>query len=161
MSRGLAALRPGDGVLVDGPMGFFTLDDWSDPGELARPRLLVASGVGIAGFRSMVASHPGLDYLLVHGVRCATELYGRPDFAADRHLACLSRETRAGTFAGRIGAWLDTGQADSTLAKTWGADWACRAECWLAGSSEMIHDVYDQVRSRGVSPAQIRTEVFF
>jgi ferredoxin-NADP reductase len=200
VSRGLAACRAGDTVLADGPCGFFTLDEWGGPppappaGTAARPplpppqagqpRLFLASGVAVAAFRSMVRTWPGLDCLLVHGVRCAAELYGWADFAPQRRLACLSGPDAAAgagggqpAWPGRLSAWLDslaTGGSSAAAAsgpaplpglpdpvRLWGAGWPGRADCWLAGNSDMIHDAWDRLASLGVSPERIHTESFF
>lgn len=185
VSRALGALTPGAAVELEGPFGFFTLDDseladarpmaWGGDGPAgAAPLLLLATGVGIAPFHSLVTSFPELDYLLLHGVRCAAEQYSRGDFAPGRRIACLSGpeawapEDRAGqaahqatnaVFDGRVTAWLRGKQDD--LARRWGADWAERALCLLAGNSDMVHDAWDILADAGVTASRIRTEIFF
>jgi ferredoxin-NADP reductase len=168
VSRALARLKPGDGVEAEGPFGAFTLDeaeltDARCPDARA-PLLLAATGVGIAPLHSFVKSHPDLDYLALHGVRCAAEIYDRADFATERHIACLSgpgeaAATEPGIHAGRLTDWLRAGGPE--LAGRWGLDWADRALCLLAGNADMVHEAWAILAGAGVAPDRIRTETFF
>ena len=161
VSRALAAVQAGDWVQTEGPFGVFTLEETGRPHTV--PQLFVASGVAIAPFHAMIRSME-LDYLVLHGVRCATELYDRTDFAADRHLACVSG--MGAGFTGRVSDCLrqragKEGSACGEIGRRWGSDWAQQLTCWLAGNSGMVHDVFDILVSAGVAPASIRTEIFF
>lgn len=69
----LAALQTGAAIDFSGPHGSFVL---RDP---ARPALIVATGTGLAPFRSMLLSHPTWRPRLLHGVRYARELYYRAE----------------------------------------------------------------------------------
>jgi ferredoxin-NADP reductase len=175
VSRALAGLRPGDGVEAEGPFGSFCLDGEelaaACPGRARdshhgapAPLLLAATGVGIAPLHSLVKSHPDLDYLALHGVRCAAEIYDRADFAMERHIACLSAPgeaaaTEPGIHAGRLTDWLRAGGPE--LARRWGLDWADRALCLLAGNADMVHEAWAILAGAGVAPDRIRTETFF
>jgi NAD(P)H-flavin reductase len=80
VSTRLGALKPGDGVAVDGPFGFFTIDeDWRD-----HRYVFVATGTGISPFHDFVRSYPGnrLHAAPRHPFVCRTlrgrDLRGRP-----------------------------------------------------------------------------------
>ncbi|HZQ60322.1 MAG TPA: FAD-dependent oxidoreductase [Casimicrobiaceae bacterium] len=98
--RELAALPEGSAVSIAGPSGDLVLDD--DP----RPVVLVAGGIGITPFRSMLrdAAHraSGRDITLIYGNRtpqaCAfmTELDGlRARLAGLRVVHCMSEPEQA------------------------------------------------------------------
>jgi ferredoxin-NADP reductase len=76
----LFAMQPGDSVETSAPLGFFTV---RDP---ARRALFIATGTGIAPFRSMAQgylSHPHANQLtLLFGVRHEGTIYYRDDFEA-------------------------------------------------------------------------------
>ncbi|MGA2213028.1 MAG: FAD-binding oxidoreductase [Bryobacteraceae bacterium] len=76
----LFALQPGDSVEISAPLGFFVV---RDP---ARDALFIATGTGIAPFRSMAPgylSHPHARQLtLLFGVRHESTIYYRADFEA-------------------------------------------------------------------------------
>ncbi len=144
-SRALRACRPGDRVEVAGPFGEFTLP--RDAG--ARPKILfVSNGVGIAPFRSLVRSHAGLDFRLLHGVRRLADRYDMIDYAADRYVSCVTAEA-GGSFRGRVTDYLRAHVVDPS------------ARCYLCGSTAMIDEAYDVLRARGVPSDNLLTEVFF
>ncbi|HET7838311.1 MAG TPA: FAD-binding oxidoreductase [Rectinemataceae bacterium] len=105
LSPALAALPIGGEMGFSGPRGFFFIRGSS------RPRVLVATGTGVAPFRSMAET--GLvGYTLLHGVREAGELFYRDRLepGAARYVPCLSAgpgQAVAGGFAGRVGAWVE------------------------------------------------------
>ena len=145
VSRWLKNLQAGDRVVVEGPVGYFTLDE-----EEARRRrfLFVASGTGVAPFHSMVTSWPELDYRLVHGVRYRTEAYGRSRFERGRYVLCTSRD-RSGDFQGRVTDFLKREAVEpDTL-------------CYLCGNARMIDAVHDLLEAQGVAADNIRAEVYF
>ena len=93
----------GDTLQATGPMGLFTLK----PDDANQRYLLIATGTGVASYRSMLpeldrllAARPELSIVLMHGARSPAELLFADEFAdfARRHgarfryLACLSRE---------------------------------------------------------------------
>ena len=151
VSKRLRRLSPGSALICEGPFGFFTLGE-----EPARTRLLwVATGTGIAPFHSFAASYSGLDYLLLHGIRAATERYEQRAYSSRRYLACISRESEDGgggagdEFGGRVTAYL---QAHPAAAGT---------RCYLCGNSEMIFEVFDLLKRQGIPTADIAAEVYF
>lgn len=144
-SRFLTHLKPGSQLLIEGPSGFFVLDEAIRNGQ---PVLFVATGTGISPFRSFVESYPGLNYMLLHGVHFADEAYGKDAFNPTRYCLCTSREEK-GDYFGRVTYYLkEYPVAAGTI-------------CYLCGNSEMIEEVTGILEGYGVPPEHIRTEVFF
>jgi ferredoxin--NADP+ reductase/benzoate/toluate 1,2-dioxygenase reductase subunit len=144
VSNQLHQLVPGSLLDVDGPFGSFTLD----PEHLGRKFLFVATGTGISPFHSMAGSYPGLDFLLLHGVRTREEAYEKEWFAPERYILCTSRDA-SGDFHGRVTGYLRDNLPDMyTLV-------------YLCGNCDMIYEVYDLLTSRGFPAGNIKTEVYF
>ena len=144
-SRYLKHLIPGSELAVEGPRGFFVLDEKALDGH---PLLFVASGTGISPFHSFVQSYTNLNYQVLHGVHFADEAYGRADFNPDRYLLCTSREDK-GDYFGRVSYYLKKHKVDQGLI------------CYLCGNSDMIEEVTNILEGFGILPENIRTEVFF
>ena len=77
-SRFLRHLTVGSKLFIEGPRGFFILDEEVMKGH---PVLFLASGTGISPFHSFVGSFPGLNYKLLHGVHFANEAYGKKNIS--------------------------------------------------------------------------------
>ena len=140
----LAALRPGDEILVSRPFGRFR--------DQEGPSCWVAAGTGIAPFVSMVRSGAGADKNLVHGSRSIAGILHRDLFASvlgERYFPCCSREMGQGVFKGRPTEWLTTHpfpQAPRYL---------------LCGSSGMVVDVRDVIIGKGVPFSNVIAEIYF
>jgi ferredoxin--NADP+ reductase/benzoate/toluate 1,2-dioxygenase reductase subunit len=130
---------------MDGPFGFFTLDEESRSGK---ELVFVASGTGIAPFHSFIKSYPGLNYKLVHGVKYGDEAYEFEDYNPGRYILCTSRDNR-GDYQGRVTDFL-MAQPIKT-----GVDY------YLCGNSQMIHEVYDILKDLSVETDRIHAEVYF
>jgi ferredoxin/flavodoxin---NADP+ reductase len=144
VSRQLRLLIPGELLEVDGPFGYFTIEEQN----LNKKFLFIGTGTGIAPFRSITGSYPGLNYTLLHGVRYASEGYEKHIYPKNRHVLCTSRD-QLGDFNGRVTDYLKQMVLDSdTLV-------------YLCGNCDMIYDVYDLLTSRGFPSANIKTEVYF
>lgn len=145
VSRQLKRCSKGDSILMEGPVGFFTLrvEDIT-----TRRFVFVASGTGIAPFHSMVKSYPELDYAVLHGVREADDAYDRGAYASERYTLCTSRDD-SGHFHGRVTDYLRQYPADP------------RALYQLCGNVRMIDDVCDILEGQGVPVDNIRSEVYF
>ena len=102
VSPSLRRLAAGEHVDVEGPFGFFRIEE----GDLAAPFLFIATGTGISPFHCHTRSRPQLDYTLIHGVRSVTELYDHGAYDAGRLVSCISRPegdpAPAGTATGGI-----------------------------------------------------------
>ena len=145
VSRKLHRVKPGDLLKVDGPFGFFTINE----GKMEKQKFLfIASGTGIAPFHSITGTYPELDYTLLHGIRYAHETYERQHYPADRYIACTSRDP-SGDFHGRVTDYLMSAEIDS--------------DCliYLCGNCDMIYEAYDLLTSQGINADRIKTEVYF
>ena len=149
VSHQLARLPAGALLECDGPFGYFTIP----PARRAEPLLFIASGTGIAPFRSLVRSRPSMNYRLLHGVRNAAERYDSAQYPADRYLACLSRVAAAdappGSYRGRVTDYLRGHPAAPGTA------------CYLCGNSEMIFAAFDILKKQGIAGADLFAEVYF
>jgi len=142
----LAVLQPGDWVRVDPPKGRFTLDSSPTGGKV----LFLATGTGVAPFRSFVRSRPGLDYTLVHGVRDPEDDFGAEFAPASQRILCVSgNRAPAGAFPGRITVWLD------------GADVSVYHRAYLCGNARMILEALPMLVDRGLEEDFIHTETYF
>lgn len=141
----LGKLKSGDLVEVSGPFGKFKIDE----AKIGNHRFVfIASGTGIAPFRSMVRSYPALDYTLVHGVRYGNEAYDKHEYAPERHILCTSGDA-TGQVHGRLTKYLKEASFDhNTL-------------FYLCGNSNMIFDALEILKDKGFGREQIHCEVYF
>ena len=144
-SRYLRHLTPGSELDVEGPKGFFILDEKTKNGYSA---LMIATGTGISPFHSYIKSYPDLNYRILHGVHFADEAYGRETFDPKRFLLCTSRRDE-GDFFGRVTFYLKKNPVPRETI------------CYLCGNSDMIDEVTTILEKYGLPPENIRTEVFF
>ena len=161
VSPALRRCRPGDGVEVEGPHGAFTLVE----GTREAPRFLFcATGTGVSPFHCFAQDRPGLDYLVLHGVRDRKDFTETGVFDSRRYIPCVTRGPAGiGAYQGRLTSLLKKKPVDSS---TPGVDsstpWVDSATyCYLCGNSDMIYEVYGILRDRGVSREQIFAEVYF
>lgn len=141
----LSKLKTGDLVEVHGPFGKFRIDEKQMAGH---KYVFIASGTGIAPFRSMVRTYPELDYQLIHGVRYGNEAYDRNEYDLKRHVLCTSGD-RTGQVHGRLTMYLkDVGFEKKT-------------QFYLCGNSNMIFDALEILKDKGFERDQIHCEVYF
>ena len=145
LSLKLKKIKIGDNLLIDGPFGFFNLNE----DEISSHKhLFIATGTGISPFHSFVKSYPELNYKLLHGVRYGSEAYEREHYEPSDYILCTSKDTE-GDFHGRVTDYLKQNTVDNdTLV-------------YLCGNSEMVYDIYDILMSQGMASENIRTEVYF
>jgi len=144
-SRYLRHLLPGSELDVEGPKGYFILDEKTKQGNKV---LLIATGTGISPFHSYIRSYPDLNFRVLHGVHFADEAYGRDSFRKENYLLCTSRSDR-GDYFGRVTYYLKENKVDADTI------------CYLCGNSDMIDEVTILLERYGLHPENIRTEVFF
>ncbi len=145
VSRRLKKLKPGSQLQMDGPLGFFTLK----PEEIDTTRFMfIASGTGIAPFRSFVRSYPQLDYTLLHGVRFSNEAYEREQYNPDRYILCTTGDT-TGKFHGRVTDYLRHATIDTST------------HYYLCGNVKMIHEAFEILAQKGVATENMHAEVYF
>jgi ferredoxin/flavodoxin---NADP+ reductase len=140
----LAALAPGDDVLVSRPFGRFR--------DAEGPSCWVAAGTGIAPFVSMVRSGAGAEKTLVHGSRSIAGILNRELFASilgGRYFPCCSREIGQGVFKGRPTEWLTTHPFPHA------------PRYLLCGSSGMVVDVRDVIIGKGIPFSNVIAEIYF
>ena len=144
-SRYLRHLKPGSELDVEGPKGYFILDEKTKKGN---PALMIATGTGIAPIHSYIKSYPGLNYRVIHGVHFADESYGREVFDPSRFVLCTSRRDE-GHYFGRVTFYLKKNPVPRNTI------------CYLCGNSDMIDEVTTLLENQGLPLENIRTEVFF
>lgn len=159
LSTRLRALEPGSELQVDGPFGFFTIDE-KDLAHRSQRFLFIATGTGISPFHCFAGSYPNLDYRLLHGIRTASERYDHDAYPPDRVTTCLSRDPEgveqlnaagratAGVF-GRVTEYLREHRVDP------------ETRCYLCGNCDMIYEAFDILKGHGVPPEQLFAEVYF
>ncbi len=164
----LAKLRVGDAIRIDPTVyGFLRTDRFDGGGRL----WLLATGTGIAPFRSMLADAAVWtrfdDIVLVHGVRTPAELAYRDDFerwttsppvagASLTYVPTLSGRAsvaEAGSMQGRI----TTIVADGSLERRVGARLADDARLMICGNPSMIREMREMVGARGLRPVRRET----
>lgn len=144
-SRYLRHLTPGSELDIEGPKGYFILNEKT---KLGHPTLFIASGTGISPFHSYVKSYPDLKYRIIHGVHFADEAYGRAAFDPEKYILCTSRRDE-GDYFGRVTYYLKENAVNK------------ESICYLCGNSAMIEEVTNLLEKYGLPPENIRTEVFF
>jgi len=125
LSQALGDAEIGTGMSFYGPHGYFTIK----PSQ--RPTVLVASGTGIAPFRSMVRSGAAPEFIL-HGVETSADLYYAEELApaSGKYIPCLSQSGDSQTyFEGRVTDYLRRHLPSQNY------------DFYLCGRREMIRDV--------------------
>ncbi|MGQ8337552.1 ferredoxin--NADP reductase [Sunxiuqinia sp. A32] len=141
----LSSLKPGSLVEVNGPFGKFRVDEK----KIADHKFVfIASGTGIAPFRSMVRTYPELDYKVIHGVRYGNEAYDKHEYQKDRHVLCTTGD-KTGEYHGRLTGYLKD------------SDFVDNTQFYLCGNSNMIFDALEILKEKGFERDQIHCEVYF
>jgi len=145
LSPQLAGAPESAALTFTGPHGYFTFK--ASP----RPAVFVATGTGVAPFRSMAASGVS-GFTLLHGVEQAEDLYYL-DFLQSRaaaYVACLSGTSPAPVahHAGRV-----TGYIENHLPRR-----AC--DFYLCGRQDMIRDVTLLI-DEGFQGSLVYSEAFY
>jgi ferredoxin--NADP+ reductase len=144
VSRRLRQLSEGDELYVEGPFGFFLID------ELRRDTRVyfIGTGTGISPFHCFANSYPGLDYQLLHGVRYDADRFELDDYDQNRIVRCVSRES-GGDYRGRVTDYLREHPVDPG------------ASVYLCGNCDMIYEAYDILSDQGVGRDRMFAEVYF
>lgn len=140
----MAAMIPGDSILVSEPYGSFI--------GTHKPAWWIATGTGIAPFYSMFRS--GLDdsKKLIHGVSYLNQFYFEDDLdwaMGEQYVRCCSRESSCDVFPGRVTDYLST---QETLPDV---------KYYLCGKALMVVEVRDLLIERGVPYEDILAEIYF
>lgn len=155
----LFSLNPGDEIEIGEPLGFFTL---RHPGHRA---VFIATGTGIAPFRSMLLDHlPKTQprVTLLFGVRYEGNLLYRDEFErlekqyeSFRFIPTITRPTES--WQGRVGrvqAHLD----EALVIRT--PDELSTLDVYICGLKEMVDDVRRDLKQRGFDRKQIIFEKY-
>jgi ferredoxin-NADP reductase len=160
-SRRLFAMQPGETVTMRQPLGMFVLR------QPPRDAVFVATGTGIAPFRSMLKAHLDLaqnespQFTLLFGVRHESHLMYRDEFEEMarhhprfRYWPLLSRPTPEWT--GR------TGHVQAHLEEALGGPGALRhdVDVYLCGLKLMVDDVRGMLKTLGFDRKQILYEKY-
>ncbi len=159
VSSRLFDLKPGDEVDMHEPLGFFTL---RHPGRRA---VFVATGTGIAPFRSMLLdylpkSHPQIT--LLFGVRQEDRLLYTDElerlaaqYPTFRYLPTVTRPSAKWQGrSGRVQLHLDEALAIRTQ------DELSSIDVYICGMREMVDDVRRELKARGLDRKQIHYEKY-
>ncbi len=141
----LSHLKPGDMVEIHGPFGKFCIDEKLIPDNKF---VFIASGTGVAPFRSMVRTHKNLDYTLIHGVRYTHEAYDKHEYTPERHVLCTTGD-KGGNYHGRLTGYLN----ECTFAEN--------THFYLCGNSNMIFDALEILKEKGFDRDHIHCEIYF
>jgi ferredoxin-NADP reductase len=159
VSPQLFSLKPGDEIEFNEPLGYFTL---RHPGHRA---VFVATGTGVAPFRSMLLDHLPRTHphvTLLFGVRYAEGLLYREEFEklaqeypSFKFMPTVSRPDSSWTGrTGRVQSHLDEALALRT------PDEIETIEVYVCGLQEMVDDVRAQLKSKGLGRKQIIYEKY-
>jgi ferredoxin--NADP+ reductase len=143
ISKKLRMLNPGNKLEIEGPFGFFTVNEnFID----IPPLLFVSTGTGISPFHSFIRSYPVLKYCLIQGVRYGYEIYDKEDY--NHCVICTSRDN-TGDYHGRVSDYLK----NYSVGKDY---W-----CYLSGNYVMIEEVKNILTDQGIPVEHIYSEVHF
>jgi len=141
----LKKVNVGDILKIRGPHGRFCLDYISVQNK---PIVMIATGTGIAPFRSMYNSYPNLNIRIIHGVKNSKEAYFKEEFNQNYSL-CTSSDNSSDSFHGRVTEYIIN------------LDFASDSMFYLCGNFNMIYDVQNILTSKGHNLNSIFTEVYF
>jgi len=141
----LKRVKTGQLLEINGPYGKFGI---SDDSKETHKHVFIASGTGIAPFHSMVRTYPELNYHMIHGVKNASEGYGRESFDPNRYTLCTSSDA-SGNYAGRVTKLLENMEFEPNT------------HFYLCGNSKMIYNSLEIIKSKGFNRTNVSTEVYF
>jgi ferredoxin/flavodoxin---NADP+ reductase len=145
LSPKLAKLITGDPLFMSRPFGAFLGDE--------KPAWWIASGTGVAPYRSMLRSDLGHNKILIHGGRTADSFYFQDEMKpllTERYIRCCSGEKGEGLYNGRLTNWMRE-QHNLPPEMTY----------YLCGSAEMVVEVRDILISKGIGLEWIMSEIYF
>ncbi|HAQ64751.1 MAG TPA: oxidoreductase [Bacteroidales bacterium] len=139
-----ALIKPGDTIFCSQPQGSFLGSE--------EPAFWIASGTGIAPFRSMFRTGLSSNKTLIHGGRFLYSFYFQDELIAMKHnyIRCCTQESGAGIFEGRLTRYLR-----ETPLPVLGFKY------YLCGSAEMVVDTRDLLISRSIPFENIISEIYF
>jgi ferredoxin-NADP reductase len=159
--RTLNSLPLGSGLLLQGPFGWMTL-----PRDSTRPAVLLAGGIGITPFRSLVWSEAeslsARKILLFYSVRVPEEAAFLEELREMEHynrrykLICTVTQPEKSRMA-----WLgETGRISMQMLSKWIPDLSVPVY-YIAGPPAMVTGVRQMLVGSGVAEEDIRAEEFY
>jgi ferredoxin--NADP+ reductase len=145
LTPAMARLQVGDTIYASAPYGAFVGTD--------APAWWIATGTGIAPFRSMVRGGLREGKTLIHGARDAAGFCFADELAdalGTRYHRCCSGGTSAGCQDGRVTDYLAQHPALPT-----------DRPYYLCGSEMMVVEVRDLLIARGIPFTRIFSEIYF
>jgi len=150
ISPRLFAMQPGDAIEIKPPMGMFVLK--TPP----RDSLLIATGTGIAPFRSMLRAHahdPARQFTLLFGARHEHDLLYRAEFEQMERLRFLPTLSRPGeSWSGRRGYVQE--HLNEAIGERRDMD------VFLCGMKEMVDQVRNMLKEKGFDRKQVLFEKY-
>ncbi len=143
ISPTLRHLQPGEKLDLTGPYGEFFYRK-EDPGR----HVFLATGIGISPFRSFLKSYAIGNYLLVHGIRKASDLKFAEGIDPSHYVSCIS-QGGGGSFQGRITDYLETAELQPGDLY------------YISGNPSAVTDVGDLLPRKGVAPDRIIKEFYY
>lgn len=142
-SSRLSALEPGDTIEASLPYGFF----YSESRE--SDMVLIAAGIGIAPFRSMILHNPHRKILLFYSVKKEADAIFKKEFDHIKNLNVTYYHTQEGS------SRIDTRQLVDSLPSL------ASPEFFICGGIAFVRDIWTGLRDNGVPEEMMYTEAFF
>ena len=140
----LAAMIPGDHILVSKPYGSFL--------GTSEKAWWIATGTGIAPFYSMIKSGLAGNKILIHGVRQLNQFYFEDELEEEldqNYVRCCSGEASCNTIPGRVTNYLSEIQNLPDV------------KYYLCGQALMVVEVRDLLINKGIRFENIMAEIYF
>jgi ferredoxin--NADP+ reductase len=140
----LAKLTIGDSIYISEPYGTFLGTE--------KPAYWIATGTGIAPFRSMVRSGQTAGKTLIHGVRHLNQFYFEDELAetlGSSYFKCCSGEEDSALFHGRVTAFLKTQELPTDQ------------KYYICGQAQMAVEARDILICKDIPFGNIVTEIYF
>ena len=141
VSSALRKLNIGDYVDVTGPFGEFVIRN----NDIKKKKLFIASGTGLAPFKSFIESYQDLNYKIIHGVRYSYDLLNK--FASGSVIPCISRE--------------DTSRYKRVTEFLANENLELYDEFFLCGNKNMISDSIEILIKKKINSSKVYIETFF
>ncbi|MEE9368603.1 MAG: FAD-binding oxidoreductase [Pontiella sp.] len=140
----LAQLGIGDSVYASAPYGTFL--------GTADPAWWIATGTGIAPFRSMMLAGLAENKKLAHGIRHLNQFYFDDELSealGPNYHRCCSAEKAKTVYEGRVTGFLNEQELSTDL------------RYYICGQANMAVEMRDLLIAKGIPFANIITEIYF
>tara|TARA_B110000858_G_scaffold34693_1_gene38754 strand:+ start:43727 stop:44383 length:657 start_codon:yes stop_codon:yes gene_type:complete len=149
LTNALKSLKKGNSIHIHGPYGNFLSENISNYKKV----ILVATGSGVAPYRSFLKSSKISNFQLIHGIRNTDDIILDTEFDDQNLTYCISRQKNHNHFKGRVTDYLKLNK--ETLNSVDHVYYIC-------GNKKMISETYDiLIDEYGVSSDRIFSETFF